>query len=74
MKERKGERKCNQNQIMMIEIYIIKISIEVENITAILKSTVNNKQELSSDHNDGLIINDQKQNKYDKYRIDDIKD
>ena len=39
-----------------------------------IKSTVNSKEKLNSNHNDGLIINEQKQNKYDKYRIDDIGD
>ena len=38
-----------------------------------MKSTVNSKEEHSSNHNDELIINDLKWNKYDKYGIDDIR-
>ena len=37
-----------------------------------VRSTVNSKEKLNSNHNDGLIINDLKWNKFDKYGIDDM--
>ena len=39
-----------------------------------MKSTVNSKEKPNSNHNNGLIINDKKWDKYDKYRIDDMKE
>ena len=38
-----------------------------------LESTANSKERPNNDHNDGLITNKLKWNKYDKYRIDDIR-
>ena len=38
-----------------------------------VRSTVNSKEKLISNHNDGLIITESKWNKYDKYRIGNIR-
>ena len=51
-KEKKKER-CNQNWMMIIKKYNIRILI-----IEIIESIPNSKDELNSNHNDGMIIND----------------
>ena len=39
----------------------------------ILKSAINSKEEFINHHSSKIIKNSQRYNKYDKYRIDDIR-
>ena len=55
IKKEKKEEKCNQNWMMILKKSDIRILIKAKYI---VKTTVKSKEELSNDHNDGLIIND----------------
>ena len=69
IKEEKRKEKCNQNWMMIIRRYNIRILI-----IKIVKSTLNSEDAFNSDHNDWLIINNKEWNGYEKFRIDNIGD